>query len=318
MGTSLKKGQQISQFKIVEILPEGSGGMANVVKAQHNKTGSFLALKICRSSDFGNFSVNALKAEVEILRRLSHPGIVKIIPIESEIGKTVYMERATEVTGAPWFFAMEYLAGGSVGDLLKKIKNLTEGETGAIIFHVMRALDYIHHQGYSHNDIKMNNVLFRNLLEKNGQFEPVLIDFGITRKKERIQQDAGSLQYMAPEQLAEIRQERPPELAIDGTKVDVYAIGVLMYRMLAQKLPLNGISEVGITTAIMTKTPVEPNQINSQISPQVNELIMACLAKRPENRPTSKQIMLTLHQYADCRFTSYQSGGLFKKTYFAQ
>ena len=115
-----------------------------------------------------------------------------------------------------------------------------------------------------------------------------------------------------------MRQERAPELVLDGAKVDVYAIGVLMYRMLAQKLPLNGISEVGITTAIMTKTPVEPNQINSQISPQINELIMACLSKRPETRPTNKQILLALHQYADCHFTSYQSGGLFRKSYFAQ
>ena len=87
MAAALKKGQKISQFRIVEILPEGSGGMANVVKAQHITNGNVLALKVCRSSDFGNFSVNALKAEVEILRRLNHPGAIRWIMLLNSAGK---------------------------------------------------------------------------------------------------------------------------------------------------------------------------------------------------------------------------------------
>jgi len=311
MSVNLKKGQVISQFRILEILPEGNGGMATVVKAANINNSHNVALKLCRSSEYSAFNVNALKAEVGILQLLNHPGIVKIIPIQAEIGKQVFMERATEITGGPWFFVMEYLDGGSVGDLLKKTKTLSEEETGAIIYKLVSALDHIHSKGYAHNDIKANNVLFRKKLEANSTFDPVLIDFGITRKKERVQQDAGSLYYMAPEQLQEIRDERPPEMLLDGTKVDVYSIGVLMYKMLASKLPLSGLSEVGITTAIMTKTPTNPKQINAKISNHVNDLIMSCLAKHPDARPNNQQIKLAFKQYADCTFTSKISRGLF-------
>lgn len=304
MGMIIRKGQTISKFKIVDILPEGSGGMATVVKALCLDNSHHVALKISRSSNFDSFSKNALISEVEILRKLNHPGIVKIFPIPSESGKIVFMERATEISGGPWFFSMEYLEGGSLGDLLKRTKNLTEEESLAIVFRIVRTLDYIHSQGYAHNDIKLNNILFRNILAENSLFDPVLIDFGISRKKERIQQDAGSLQYMAPEQLEEIRNERPPELPIDGGKVDTYAIGVLLYRMLVSRLPLTGFSDAGITTAIKSKIPIEPDQINPKISKYTNDLIMSCLAKKPEARPSNAQMLGYLKRFVDCPFIS--------------
>ena len=285
--------------------------MAVVVRAKNTKNFNTVALKISKSSDFNAFNVNALKAEVRILQSMDHPGIVKILPIQAEIGKKVFMERATELSGSPWYFVMEYLEGGSVSDLLKKVKILTEEETGAIIFRVVSALEHIHSIGYAHNDIKASNILFRNTLVTKHPFDPVLIDFGITRKKEKVQQDAGSLFYMAPEQLQEIREERPPEVNIDGSKVDIYSIGVLLYRMLASKLPLSGISEVGVTTAIMTKTPTDPKSLNPKISNHMNDLIMACLAKHPDARPTDQQIKSTLRHYADNPFTSSISKGLF-------
>ncbi len=299
MAVKIKKGQNISNFRVIQCLPEANGGMAYIVKAQNLKNSDIVALKISKSSAFNDFNINALKAEVRILQILSHPGIVRIYPIQSEIGKRVYMERAVELKGSPWFFIMEFLDGGSVADLIKKNKTLTEELTGAIIYRVVDTLEYIHHSGYAHNDIKASNILFRYPLGNNQHFEPVLIDFGITSRKERVQKDAGSLFYMAPEQLQEIRRQRPPEMSIDYSKVDTYAVGVLLYRMLAGKLPLSGKSETGVTTAILTKMPSSPQSLNSKISNLMNDLIMACLAKRPEARPTDNQIKSALKQYAD-------------------
>jgi serine/threonine-protein kinase len=307
MATKIKKNQLISNFRVIECLPESNGGMAYIVKAQNIKNSDIVALKISKSSEFNDFNINALKAEVRILQILSHPGIVRIYPIQSDIGKKVYMERAVELKGSPWFFIMEYLEGGSVGDLIKKNKTLSEEETGAILYRVIDTLEYIHNSGYAHNDIKASNILFRHALGNNRPFEPVPIDFGITSRKDRVQTDAGSLFYMAPEQLQEMREQRPPEIKIDYSKVDVYAIGVLLYRMLAGKLPLSGKSETGITTAILTKMPSSPQSLNPKISNHMNDLIMACLAKQPEARPTDKQIRFALRQYADYTLSAERS-----------
>ena len=118
---------------------------------------------------------------------------------------------------------------------------------------------------------------------------------------------------MAPEQLQEMRQQWPPEMRIDYSKVDTYAIGVLLYRMLAGKLPLSGKSETGVTTAILTKTPSSPQSLNPKISNHMNDLIMACLAKRPEARPTDNQIKSVLKQYADYIPSSDRPRGLFTR-----
>ena len=313
MTLKIKKGQNISHFQVIECLPETNGGMAVIVKALNLKNSNVVALKISKSSDFNDFNINALKAEVRILQILSHPGIVKIYPIQSEIGKKVYMERAVEIKGSPWFFIMEFLEGGSIADLIKKNKTLSEEETSAIMYHVVDTLEYIHNSGYAHNDIKASNILFRSSLNSNQSNQPVLIDFGITSRKDRVQKDAGSLFYMAPEQLQEMRQQWPPEMRIDYSKVDTYAIGVLLYRMLAGKLPLSGKSETGVTTAILTQTPSSPQSLNSKISNHMNDLIMACLAKRPEARPTDNQIKSALKQYADFVASSDHPRGLFTR-----
>jgi len=313
MVSRIKKNQLISNFRVIETLPEANGGMAYIVKAQNIKSSDIVALKISKSSAFNDFNINALKAEVRILQILSHPGIVRIYPIQSEIGKKVYMERAVELNGSPWFFIMEFLDGGSVADLIKKNKTLSEEETGTIIYRVVDTLEYIHNSGYAHNDIKASNILFRTSMDANHPIQPVLIDFGITSRKERVQKDAGSLFYMAPEQLQEMRQQWPPEMRIDYSKVDTYAIGVLLYRMLAGKLPLSGKSETGVTTAILTKTPSNPQSLNPKISNHMNDLIMACLAKRPEARPTDNQIKSVLKQYADYIPSSDRPRGLFTR-----
>jgi len=104
MTLKIKKGQNISHFQVIECLPETNGGMAVIVKALNLKNSNVVALKISKSSDFNDFNINALKAEVRILQILSHPGIVKIYPIQSEIGKKVYMERAVEIKGSLGFY----------------------------------------------------------------------------------------------------------------------------------------------------------------------------------------------------------------------
>ncbi len=302
MAVTIKKGQVISQFVVKELLPEGSGGMATVVQATRND-GVGVALKISRIAT-DPFFATALKAETEILQKLSHPGVVKIIPIQSDIGKQLFMERATELDGHPWYFSMEYLAGGSLRDYQKKIKLLSPGEASFIAREVVLALEHVHSRGYSHNDVKTDNIIFRHPIKRNMRFEPVLIDFGIAAKIKRIQQDAGSLQWMSPERLNQIRGSLAPEVQVDATKVDIYAIGVLLYSILTTKMPFTGMTENGLTSAILNKTPGHVTESNSKVPIGLDELITSCMAKRPEARPTTSQLAKELARYSTDEITT--------------
>jgi eukaryotic-like serine/threonine-protein kinase len=311
MAIAIKKGQRISQFTVKDLLPEGSGGMATVVRAV-NANGDEVALKISHAANERYYG-DALIAESEILQKLDHLGVIKILPIHSDIGKTRYMERATELSGNPWFFAMEFMEGGSLRDCLKKVNMLTPGEASFIAREVTKALEYVHSKSYQHNDVKTDNVLFRHKLEKGGVFEPVLIDFGIAAKTKHIQNDAGSLQWMSPERLQLVRKEVAPE-SVDANKVDIYAIGVLLYRMLTTKMPFTGVTENGVTSAIINKIPEHVTSTNSKVPAGLDELIIDCMAKRPEARPTTRQLIKELDQYStDQIVTAPKDKGIFGK-----
>jgi serine/threonine-protein kinase len=299
MAIPIKKGQSISQFTVKDLLPEGSGGMATVVRA-FSRQGIEVALKISHAAD-ERYYADALIAESEILQKLDNVGVVRILPIETDIGKTRYMERATELPGHPWFFVMEFLAGGSLRDWLKKVGVVAPGEASFIAREITRALEYVHSKSYVHNDVKEDNVLFRRTLEKGGTFEPVLIDFGIAAKTKRIQQDAGSLQWMSPERLQQVRHELAPEVKVDATKVDVYSVGVLLHRMLTARMPFTGTSEGRITSAILHKSPEHVRSANSAVPLGLDELIVACMAKRPEARPSTRELRKELAQYSTDR-----------------
>ncbi len=293
MSAAIKKGQKIAQFAVKELLPEGSGGMATVVRAI-GSNGKEVALKISHSAND-----SFLMHESQILQELDHPGIVKILPIHTEIGKTSYYQRAIELAGHPWFFVMEFLEGGSLSDWLKKVNVLTPGEASFIAREVAKALEYIHSRNFAHNDIKTDNVLFRRKLEKGNSIEPVLIDFGIAARTKRIQTDAGSLLWMSPERFLEVKGEGPaPEVKVDPKKVDVYAVGVLLYRMLTSKMPFTGMTEKRITERILKEKPQDVVASNSKVPPELSDLILSCMSKRAELRPTTHQLIKELSQYS--------------------
>ena len=106
--------------------------------------------------------------------------------------------RAIELPGHPYFFAMEYLAGGTLDDMLKEFKKLLLPEAAAIGLSVARALDHMHQKNYAHNDLKLENIVFRYPVVAGQAYSPTLIDFGIATRT-RLQAAAGSIYIMSPE-----------------------------------------------------------------------------------------------------------------------
>jgi serine/threonine-protein kinase len=195
---------------------------------------------------------------------------------------------------------MECLKGGSLEGYVEGLGSLTLEEAAAICHQVSRALVHIHDQGFSHNDVKPSNVLFRRPLKKGKGFDPVLIDFGVAVKLVRHQTD-GSVVYMAPERLREAREPNPPEqvAAQDLTKADVWSMGIMFYRLLVGREPFLGITDRSITSAILRAVPESILRKCRDVPREVDRFVIeGCLAKEPRLRVSMGQLHSFMEAYA--------------------
>jgi serine/threonine protein kinase len=283
--TDLKAGKSIGGFRVLEVYPEGRGGMARVVRAKALRdSGGEAALKVSRTGPNQDYFFAAIQKEVEILQQLDHPGVVRLTAVSQ--GKNPFKERAVQVEGSPWFFGMEVLHGGSLEAYIRGLGPLSLGEAAAICHQVGMALEYIHHQGFAHNDVKPDNILFRRELKLGQRLEPVLVDFGVAAKLVRSQLD-GSVVYMAPERLQESKDPSAPELManVDPSKADVWSMGILLYRLLVGREPFLGITDRSITSAIMRAIPPSMTRRRQDLPRELDEFVLeGCLAKSPKLR----------------------------------
>lgn len=297
-------GSRIGPYRVDAVLPGNKGGFAQVVIARRasNSDGEVVAIKVART-DAGatgdpDTAARALGNEVEILRVLKHPGIVHIFPIQLDERRYSYMTRAVNLPSRPWYFVMEYLAGGTAEDLIRQQGALDPALAVEIAHQVGAALDYIHTSSYAHLDIKTNNIVFRRPLARNVPPEAVLIDFGAAQKAlRRAEVEAGALMYLPPERVEVLVGNRPPESVVNKAAADVYALGITLYRMLTGDLPFRGKRD-HVTTAILTAAPTHPMQINRELVklPDLDELIMHMLEKDPQRRPGIKEVLTRLDQ----------------------
>ena len=301
--TALREGVQIDHYLVEEIFADNRGGFAQVVTARRktpNNDGEWVAMKVAKPNDRrdGDTYDRALINEVETLRRLKHPSIVRMYPIQVGDHHFSFMARATQLDGQPWYFIMEHLAGGSVEQLIKEQGALSPELAVEICQQICMALDYIHSQGYAHLDIKTNNIMLRQPLVAHTRPEAVLIDFGAAQKDvRRAEVEAGALIYLPPERVEIMIGEKPPETVTDKSAADMYAVGVSLYRMLTGELPFRG-RRSQVTTAILTETPTRPLHVNEAIKNyrELDDLVMQLLEKRPERRPAAEDVVTKLDQ----------------------
>lgn len=287
-------------YRVIKQLGKGEGGMSVVYLASTKdeidqpKMSDLVALKIANvQSEYRQFYKDTLDNEIEHLRRLKHPGIVYLHTIR---GKTlpdnaIYSAR-TELAERPWFSVLEYLAGESLAELLKQQKKnkLDPGLALRITHKLAKTLEYVHRQGYVHLDMKPENVVFRQPMTDAKTIDPVLVDFGIARAINQGGLEAGTLIWLPPERVAFLHnQSHPPEAMIKpNPSIDMYALGLILYSMLAGKLPYQG-SQKKITQAILQGNPTAPSTYNSDLKPELDELVLSAIAKNPAHRPTATQ-----------------------------
>lgn len=275
----------------------GSGGFAKIYQASEVDNPVDVAIKVATDANNPTFR-KSLREEARLIQAFNHKNIVQLHPIPRTDKKgIIFSANAIGLPGNPTFFVMEYLSGDTLNNYLEGVKQLTIKEAAFIAWEIATALEHMHQQSYAHNDLKLENIVFRQPLIVGQPFEPVLIDFGIAS---RVQEpDAGSFYIMPPEQVAKVKMSTPPEVSqqLDRKKGDVWSLGVVLYRMLGGKLPFLGRNTRSLTQQIFHSTPIPLTHLSPEIPPEINYLILnRCLAKDPNQRIGLRELMNELYR----------------------
>jgi serine/threonine-protein kinase len=281
LTVELEAGDKVNSFEIIAKLPEGDGGMATVYKARLARRKGYVALKIAHDRPY---EYDALQTEANGLSELDHPNIVKIIPLSLAEDKKVYVEKKY-IGGEPkCYIALEYIEGYSLRRLLKHKGKLKPSEALNIMRQIGSALSYAHSKGIVHLDIKPSNIL----LSKDGR-RAVLSDFGIVRPYHTGRRDdtgkaIGTAGYMSPEHIT--------RGGVDH-RSDIFSLGVVLYEMLAGKPAFQEKTTSETLVAVINKDPVPPSEINPDISPDLEQVVLKALKKDKRERFQSTKEFIT-------------------------
>lgn len=256
-------GRNIEHYKIVEVL--GKGGMGVVYKAFDLKLERFVALKILNSDLLSNpHFLERFKREAKHQAKLNHPNIVPVYGFTEENGNLGII--------------MEYVAGETVENLIKRLGRLELPYALSILKQVLAGIGYAHEKGFIHRDIKPSNIILNN----DGVVK--IMDFGISksvtegRDLTKTGTKIGTILYMSPEQV----KARPP-----SNQSDIYSLGITFFEMLVGRAPFDNGTDYEIMEAHLKRNPPKvsslipsiPSKIDAVISKAVNK----SLAKRYAN-----------------------------------
>jgi len=256
------------RFEMAECVSRS--GMACIYKARDRKTGQTVAIKVPFRHMEGDIAASTrFEREEQIGKTLSHPSVLKIIPVE-------------EPKSRP-YIAMEFLEGRTLNDVLKEGKPLPEADAVAIASRICDALDYLHRQNVVHRDLKPANVMLCN----DGSIR--IMDFGISKSAQARRMTfvgftpaMGTPDYMAPEQ---VQGKRGDE------RTDIYSLGAILYEMAAGATVFEGENPYVVMNSRLTGDPPAPRKINPKLTPVLEEIILHALARDPSERYASAAAM---------------------------
>ena len=264
-------GQTLDRYRLVRRL--GVGGMGAVYEAEHTRLRKRFAVKLLRHdlARDETFRRRFLR-EARAASAITHPNVVAI----SDFGET---------DDDQVFFVMEMLAGRDLQALLEAEGKLPWPRTRDILVQITSALQAAHAQDIIHRDMKPSNVFLADVAGKEGEDYVKVLDFGIaklsgqtgeaTAKLTSTDEIFGTVAYMAPEMAMGVNDDR---------RSDVYAVGVMMYRMLTGALPYTQGNAFQILSQHINAPLPPPREKEPSISQAVEAILLRALAKRPEDR----------------------------------
>lgn len=219
-------------------------------------------------------SRKGLRAEADILKMLHHPVLLRCFEICDEPPRP--------------HLVLEHLEGPRLSTLMRKQKRLSLEQAISLGLQLCSALVYMHNEGFVHLDVKPRNIIMSG--------PPRLIDMSVARSFLRAIEGIepiGTDAYMAPEQC------RPRVMGGMGPKSDVWGWGATMYEAVSGNLPFPRPSEKAVgERERFPQLEMEPDPLPRDIPPELGDVIMSCLAKRPEHRPRQTDVARALEPLA--------------------
>ena len=241
------------------------GGMGEVWQAHDEVILRDVAIKILKPEYMGDPSfIERFRTEARHAAMVNHEGIANVYDYGEDAGSA--------------YLVMELVPGDSLAKILERDKQLPAEKVMDIVAQTARALFEAHEAGLVHRDIKPGNLL----ITPDGHVK--ITDFGIARVADQVSLTAtgqvmGTVQYLAPEQAT----GKPATPA-----TDIYSLGIVAYEALAGRRPFTGDSQMAIAMAQINETPPP---LPESIEPRVQNLVMSCLAKKPNQRPESAKAL---------------------------
>ena len=259
-ASDLGPGAKLDQFSIVRAI--GHGAYSDVYLAD-GPDGGQVVLKVPHEAIMGDVATfDRFRRELEISRHLRHPGIQRSIEFTTDRSRP--------------YMVMEYVDGETLRAYLAREKRLPVDRAVDFATQLAAAMAYAHEQGVIHRDLKPENVL----VTPDGRL--VVTDFGVAlmagarRLTWRWFSTAlGTPDYMSPEQIQGKRGD---------ARTDVYAIGVMLYEMLAGRVPWEGDNALAVMSQAVNAEAPPLHQLNRDIPPPIDGIVRKCLRKSPDER----------------------------------
>lgn len=258
-------GQRLGHYEILEKL--GEGGMGVVYRAHDERLDRDVALKILPAGTLADDKARRrLRGEALALARLNHQNIEAIHDFDTQSGVD--------------FLVMEYVPGPTLADRLMG-GSLEEPDVLRLALQVAVALEEAHSLSVVHRDLKPANIK----VTPKGQVK--VLDFGLatlikpageteaTRSVTEAGVAVGTVPYMAPEQLMGYPAD---------ARSDIFALGAVLYEMATGRRPFQGRTTIELTDAILHTVPTQPSRVRADLSRRLEDVIVKCLEKDPDNR----------------------------------
>ena len=246
------------RYRIVERL--GSGGMADVYRAEDTHLGREVALKILhrRFAQDAEF-VERFRREASSAAGLQHPNVVGVFDRGRHEGT--------------YYIAMEHLQGRTLKEVIRDEAPMPQARAIDLGLQILRAGGFAHKRGVIHRDFKSQNVIV------DAEDQAKVTDFGIARAGTSEITETGSImgtaQYLSPEQA---------QGHAVTAESDIYSIGVMLYEMLAGRLPFDGDSAVSVALKHLSEVPPPLSTMRPDVHPVLEAAVMRALAKDPAQR----------------------------------
>jgi serine/threonine-protein kinase len=261
------------RYRIERVL--GTGGTGTVYLAEHVMMEKRVALKVLHATHaVVSSAMDRFQREAIALARIEHPNVVSA----SDFGK---------LKNGAYYLALEYVEGVSLGDVLGNEGRLDRDRAVSIAYQIGSALQAAHSQGIVHRDLKSHNVM----ITQSGGHEIVkVLDFGLAKLRSKLTQGSismslgqvfGTPHYMAPEQIT--------GEGVDH-RVDLYALGVILYEMLAGTRPFDA---GDVREVLSQQATQEPAPLPDTVPSSLRTLVARLMAKDKEQRPASAEEVMT-------------------------